>query len=114
MPKKKRRFGPSPALKKARAQLTSTRRSLAASRKAAKGGGKVERTIGTVMGGATSGAIKAKYPDVGGFDTRLPVAAAAWAASMWAVKGKPGAYLACAADGMLACVASDLIHDQLS
>jgi hypothetical protein len=112
--KKARRFGPSPALKKARAQLTSTRRSLSSARKGATKGGKIERTVGAAVGGGVSGVIKVQYPLVGEFDTRIPVAAAAWAASMWGVKGKPGTYLACVADGLLACIVSDLTETAMA
>lgn len=114
MAKKARRFGPSPALKKARAQLTSTRRSLSSARKGATKGGKIERTVGAAAGGATSGVIKVQYPEIGGFDTRIPVAASMWAASMWGVKGKAGTYMACVADGLLACIVSDMTEAQLS
>jgi hypothetical protein len=111
--KKKRRFGPSPALKKARAQLATSRRALSSTRAKAKAGGygsKLEQTGATVAGGAISGVIMAKYPLVGGMDTRLVVGGAAVAAGMWGVKGKTGAYLSCAGNGLLACSVSDYVQ----
>lgn len=109
-----RRAGPSPALVSARERIASLQtraRKLGAN--AGGKGGNVEAAVATVVGGAVSGAIKAKLPEVMGFDTRIPVAAAGIGAGLFLVKGRMGGWLVNIGAGTAACIISDVVEDML-
>jgi hypothetical protein len=73
----------------------------------------VEAALCTLVGGAGSGAIKAKFPEIAGFDTRIPAAALLIGAGLFGVKGKWGGRILGAGAGMGACVLSDIVEDAL-
>lgn len=109
-----RAAGPSAALVSARERIAAlqTRSRKLASNASGKGGN-IEAALATAAGGAVSGAIKAKMPEVMGFDTRIPVAVGAVGAGLFLVKGRLGGILVNVGAGVGACVISDLIEDML-
>jgi hypothetical protein len=67
-----------------------------------------------VAGGAISGAISTKMPEIAGIDSRLLVGGLAVAAGVFGVKGQTGEYILLAGAGMLASYADDYVGDMVS
>lgn len=109
-----RRAGPSAALVASRNQIEALKKRATALRANAQGkGGNVEAAVLTLVGGAASGAIKAKMPEIMGVDTRVPVSVVLIATGMFVVKGRMGGWLVNAGAGMAACVVSDQVEDMM-
>lgn len=109
-----RRAGPSPALVSARERIAALQvRSRKLAGNATGKGGNIEAAVATIAGGAVSGAIKAKFPEVMGFDTRIPVAVGAVGAGLFLVKGRMGGWLVNIGAGTAACIISDVVEDML-
>lgn len=109
-----RRSGPSPALKKAQEALAATRSRLSAARANTQGKGAAgEAALYTLGGGVLSGAMKAKFPEVMGYDSRIPAAVVLVGAGMFGVKGRIGGALVNAGAGVAACIVSDFVEDML-
>jgi hypothetical protein len=96
-------------------QLRSANEALGKAKQAGRGaiartGGKGDAVISSVVvvgGGAVGGVLTARYPDIGGFDSRWVLGALMVAGGIFGLKGKPGAYLTLAGAGVLASAASD-------
>jgi len=109
-----RRRGISPALKKAKAQLASSRKRARGLAVKAKGNTASLKSSGIVVaGGAASGALDAYMPLVAGIDSRYVVGVAAVAAGTFAFKGMWGSVLTLAGAGILAAAASETVSDML-
>lgn len=110
----RRSAGTSPALKRTQAALESTRARMRDLRENATGkGAQIEAAVLTVGGGAVSGALKAKLPEVAGIDSRYIAGAVGAGAGLFVVKGKWGGRLLNLAAGVLACAVSDTVEDLL-
>lgn len=108
------RRGPSPALTRTTAALEAARTKMRSLRENAGGkGGNLEAAGATIAGGAISGALKAKFPEVAGFDTRWIAGGLGVGAGLFLVKGRLGGAVLNAGAGVLACSVSDVVEDWL-
>jgi hypothetical protein len=67
-----------------------------------------------VAGGAISGAVSTKMPEIAGIDSRLLVGGLAVAAGVFGIKGQAGEYVLLAGAGMLASYADDYVGDMVA
>jgi hypothetical protein len=114
-----RRKGTSPALRKVREQLASSRKSNAAARKKLKSnffsgsGIKIGAVLTISGGGAAAGAARVYMPTVFGFSTPLVLGAGLTAASMVMGDDKIAPMLGAIGAGMLSASAADITESML-
>ena len=119
--RRKTRRGPSPALKKAQAQVQGLRSRIRNIRSNGTGVAAVQantkvaaQTAAFVAGGGVAaGAVQAYYPNVAGMDTRLVGGLALIATGAMFLKGDVGAAAVCVGAGMLAGQLQDFTAETL-